>query len=392
MIRNTLVFAALAANAAAGPCKPSRSSTELLSTTIGSTETSYFETSITELASATSSVAATETTDTVSTTTAAESAGEDYYFQILPQLRRLAKRDTKTDTIHYVGPNNPSDCSSATIYHLASGQLLDSEVPFYYTSGQEYQEFGTQGEPPADAVKTTFSIARGALRWANDAFGGAAFCQDQSNGKVYIIFSSAPSNCQRVTLVAYKPEECQPAVSSTVVSESIEASTDVESATTTAPATDAAEAATSSDATGSTDVSIASSDATTTAEATTTLGSESTTTAADVCVQSLTAQNGEPPLASRESDCHDFNRVTVSSYEVTQTVYKRGNVIIIPTNAIVRRADGDAATTILPTGTPAYATYCDGPAAYYAACSELGVTAFTTTIPEPTSTEIIITN
>ncbi|KAM0543273.1 hypothetical protein ACHAPJ_012419 [Fusarium lateritium] len=200
MIRNTLVFAALAANAAAGPCRPGRSSTELLSTTIGSTETSYFETSITEAATATA--ATTETTD----------------------------------------------------------------------------------------------------------------------------------------------------------------------------------------------VSIASSDATTTAEATTTSGSESTTTAVDVCVQSLTAQNGEPPLASREADCHDLNRVTVSSYEVTQTVYKRGNVIIIPTNAIVRRADGDAATTILPTGTPAYATYCDGPAAYYEACSELGVTAFTTTIPEPTSTEIIITN
>lgn len=37
MIRNILVFAALAANVAAGPCKPDRSSTELLSTTIVST-------------------------------------------------------------------------------------------------------------------------------------------------------------------------------------------------------------------------------------------------------------------------------------------------------------------------------------------------------------------
>ncbi|KAG7411032.1 hypothetical protein ACKAV7_010790 [Fusarium commune] len=201
MIRNTLVLAALAANAVAGPCKPGSSSTELLSTKIGSTETSYFETSVTE---ATPSTAVTETTDVVP--------------------------------------------------------------------------------------------------------------------------------------------------------------------------------------------SIASSDATTTVEVTTTSGSESTTTSADVCVQSLTAQNGEPPLADREADCHDFNIVTVSSYEVTQTVYKRGNVIIIPTNAIVRRAEGDAATTILPTGTPAYATYCGGPAAYYEACSELGVTAFTTTIPEPTTTEVIVTN
>ncbi|KAM0283564.1 hypothetical protein ACHAO9_009669 [Fusarium lateritium] len=143
--------------------------------------------------------------------------------------------------------------------------------------------------------------------------------------------------------------------------------------------------------TATTDV-ISSTDVTTTAEVTTTSGSESMTSSADTCVQSLTAQGGEPPLADREADCHDFNIVTVSSYEVTQTVYKRGNIIIIPTNAIVRRADGDAATTILPTGTPAYATYCNGPAAYYEACSELGITAFTTTIPEPTTTEVVITN
>ncbi|RGP62913.1 hypothetical protein FSPOR_8896 [Fusarium sporotrichioides] len=116
-----------------------------------------------------------------------------------------------------------------------------------------------------------------------------------------------------------------------------------------------------------------------------------TTTAADICVQSLIAPNGEPPLQSREADCEDLNRVTVSSYEVTQTVYKRGNVIIIPTAAIKRRAEGDEATTILPTATPDYATYCDSPTAYYDACSSLGITAFTTTIPEPTTTEVIIT-
>ncbi|RGP66597.1 hypothetical protein FLONG3_8793 [Fusarium longipes] len=135
--------------------------------------------------------------------------------------------------------------------------------------------------------------------------------------------------------------------------------------------------------------SIFSSDATTTAEVTPTSGSESTTTSVDVCVQSLTAPNGRPPLTDRLADCQDFNVVTVSSYEVTQTVYKRGNVIIVPTNAIARRAEGDEATTILPTGTPAYATYCNGPAAYYEACSKLGITASTTTIPEPTAIETI---
>ncbi|KAF5643073.1 hypothetical protein F52700_2788 [Fusarium sp. NRRL 52700] len=145
--------------------------------------------------------------------------------------------------------------------------------------------------------------------------------------------------------------------------------------------------------TESTDVvtSVASSDATTTAEATTTLGPESTTTAPpdDSCAESLYDMNGEPEFTDRIADCQDLNVVTVSSYEVTMTVKKRGNVIIIPSNPIVRRAEGEAATTIFPTDVPAYATYCDSPSAYYEACSQFGVTAFTTTIPEPTTIETV---
>jgi hypothetical protein len=72
MLRNTLVLAALAVNAAAGPCRPAASSTDLLSTTIGSTETSY-ETSFTE---ETSSSAVTETTDVVPTTTVSIASSE----------------------------------------------------------------------------------------------------------------------------------------------------------------------------------------------------------------------------------------------------------------------------------------------------------------------------
>ncbi|KAF5716209.1 hypothetical protein FMUND_6469 [Fusarium mundagurra] len=157
--------------------------------------------------------------------------------------------------------------------------------------------------------------------------------------------------------------------------------------------TSATEATSSATVTESTDVasSIASSDATTTAEATTTSGSESTTTAPpdDSCAESLRNAGGGPRFTDRIADCQEFNVVTVSSYQVTMTVKKRGNVIIIPTNPIVRRAEGEAATTIFPTGVPAYATYCDSPSAYYEACSEFGVTAFTTTIPEPTTTETI---
>ncbi|KAF5240340.1 hypothetical protein FANTH_9600 [Fusarium anthophilum] len=177
---------------------------------------------------------------------------------------------------------------------------------------------------------------------------------------------------------------CKPTSSSTEL-----LSTTIGSIESSSVETSVAEATSSAAVTESTDVvtSIASSDATTTS------GSESTTTAPpdDSCAESLYDMNGEPEFTDRIADCQDLNVVTVSSYEVTQTVYKRGNVIIIPTNTIVRRAEGEAATTIFPTDIPAYATYCDSPSAYYEACSQFGVTAFTTTIPEPTTTEVIIT-
>ncbi|CVL05274.1 uncharacterized protein FMAN_10865 [Fusarium mangiferae] len=180
---------------------------------------------------------------------------------------------------------------------------------------------------------------------------------------------------------------CKPTSSSTEL-----LSTTIGSTETSYVETSVTEATSSSEST-SVASSIASSDATTTAETTTTSGSASTTAPPDdSCAQSLALNNGEPQLTDKIADCQDLNVVTVSSYEVTQTVYKRGNVIIIPTNAIARRAEGEAATTIFPSGVPAYATYCDSPSAYYEACSELGVTAFTTTIPEPTTTEVIITN
>ncbi|KAF5558346.1 hypothetical protein FNAPI_5119 [Fusarium napiforme] len=177
---------------------------------------------------------------------------------------------------------------------------------------------------------------------------------------------------------------CKPTGSSTEL-----LSTTIGSTETSHVETSVTEATSSAAVTESTDVntSIASSDATTTAEATTTTAAPD-----DSCAESLYDMNGEPEFTNRIADCQERNVVTVSSYEVTQTVYKRGNVIIIPTNAIVRRAEGEAATTIFPTDIPAYATYCNNPSAYYEACSQFGVTAFTTTIPEPTTTEVIITN
>ena len=50
---------------------------------------------------------------------------------------------------------------------------------------------------------------------------------------------------------------------------------------------------------------------------------------------------------------------------------------------ITKRADDPTDTTIFPTEVPPYATYCDSPSEYYEACSEAGVSAFTTTLSEP---------
>lgn len=69
MIRNILVLAVLAVTAIAGPCKPTSSSTELLSTTIRSTETSYVETSVTASTDVTSSIASSDATTTAEATT-----------------------------------------------------------------------------------------------------------------------------------------------------------------------------------------------------------------------------------------------------------------------------------------------------------------------------------
>jgi hypothetical protein len=76
-------------------------------------------------------------------------------------------------------------------------------VPVYY-EGEAYQELAAQGTPPADAVTTGFSADGGYLSWTNDAFGVARFCQTQSDGKVYIIFTLKPTGCQWVTVTVYK--------------------------------------------------------------------------------------------------------------------------------------------------------------------------------------------
>ncbi|KAG4257776.1 hypothetical protein FPRO04_09993 [Fusarium proliferatum] len=335
MIAKSLVFAVLAAHAAAGPCKPDGVSSNTLSA-------STSETSILDSVTTTTSEQATTTTEAAATTTSASvPAGEAIILQVNPR-RRLSKRDTT-----FVGSNNPTECTFASVFHLDGGKLLENGVPIYY-AGSGYQELAAQGEPPADSVTTTFSITGGRLSWTDSSFGEAGFCQTESNGQVYITFGSEPVGCETVTLTAYKEEQCQ---NGQIVG-----------------------------------VETSSAETTTAAE---------TTASSDACLVGIDGSNGQPPRESRLADCSRLNTVTVSPYPETSTVFKREVAFRIPTafptwrpamNTLAARAEGEpTATTIQPTEVPVYATYCDSPEEYYAACSEAGITAFTTTLPTTTT-------
>ncbi|KAI7763212.1 hypothetical protein LZL87_013024 [Fusarium oxysporum] len=124
--------------------------------------------------------------------------------------------------------------------------------------------------------------------------------------------------------------------------------------------------------------------------------------AVDACVSGITSPDGEPPLDVREEECSDLNVVIVSPATVTVTEVRKRRVVrgiivaehVMPvTRNVAPRDDDDAATTVFPTQTPEYATYCDSADEYYDACSSLGVTRFTTTLSTETetTTDIITT-
>ncbi|KAF5977249.1 hypothetical protein FBULB1_6621 [Fusarium bulbicola] len=344
MIAKKIVFAVLAARAAAGPCKPGGVSSNRLSA-------SASETSILDSVITTTSEQATTTTEAAATTTSASvPAGEAIILQANPQ-RRLSKRDTS-----FVGSNNPTECTFASVFHLDEGKLLENGVPIYY-AGNGFQELAAQGEPPADAVTTTFSISGGRLSWTDSSFGEAGFCQAESDGQVYITFGSEPTGCETVTLMAYNEEQCQ---NGQIIG-----------------------------------VETSSAETTTVAETTASSDAVQPTTSSDACFVGIDGLSGEPPRESRLADCSRLNTVTVSPYPETSTVFKREVAFRIPTafptwrpalNTLAARAEGEpTATTIQPTEVPVYATYCDSPEEYYAACSEAGITAFTTTLPTTTT-------
>ncbi|KAJ4246352.1 hypothetical protein NW762_013703 [Fusarium torreyae] len=108
----------------------------------------------------------------------------------------------------FVGDNNPDVCTFAAVFTLGQDQLFNGNVPLGYDGG-DYQSFQTQ--PLADdAITRSFTNAGGNLQFRNSALpnGQAAFCQDSSDGQVYMTFTSEPPSCIPVVLAVYGVEQC----------------------------------------------------------------------------------------------------------------------------------------------------------------------------------------
>ncbi|KAK2473340.1 hypothetical protein H9L39_15515 [Fusarium oxysporum f. sp. albedinis] len=359
-----------------------------------------------------------QTTAAASTTTGiVEPEGQTVIFIIqLPDDNR--KRSiNKREVGGFVGDGSPDTCTFASSFNLAEGQLFKSGNPIYY-SGEAYKELESQGLPPSDAITKGFASTGTSLSFQNNELpnGEAGFCQT-SDGQVYITFTSAPPGCTSVTLGVYDVSRCQngklvgvddlSSTSSMVTtkessvvseeatslsSEAVELSTSNLELTTLQPDLTSSYK-TLSNTTLDTATEISTTADETTFEATTT--PEPPTTTVDTCVAGITSVGGSPPLQDRIDDCEEFNVITVSPYTVTETILSKRWEYRIPTGwptarptnkQLVRRQDPEA-TTIFPSETPAYATYCDSAEEYYDACSSAGVTAVTTTLPTPTETE-----
>ncbi|EXK36080.1 hypothetical protein FOMG_09269 [Fusarium oxysporum f. sp. melonis 26406] len=120
------------------------------------------------------------------------------------------KRDlSRRATGGFVGNENPGVCTFAAVFTLSDYQLLEGVIPIYY-AGEEFKELSGQGQAPSDGVTKTFLSSGGGLQFTNAKLPGgqAGFCQD-SNGKVYITFSSGPPGCVPVDLSVYEVEQCQ---------------------------------------------------------------------------------------------------------------------------------------------------------------------------------------
>ncbi|KAM4060786.1 hypothetical protein HRG_001683 [Hirsutella rhossiliensis] len=111
----------------------------------------------------------------------------------------------------------------------------------------------------------------------------------------------------------------------------------------------------------------------------------------DNCARQVTGTRpGLTPISSRRADCSNFMKTTV----VPDATHRTTTVTVTATHgeaAHVRR-DGALeyrAATESPTVIPAYAPGCRELRNYSSACSCWGITAVTTTAPQPTKTETV---
>ncbi|KAJ4015518.1 hypothetical protein NW766_005862 [Fusarium irregulare] len=143
-----------------------------------------------------------------------EPVGRRVIFQIVAPDNK--KRDlNKRATNGFVGNENPNICTFATTFNLAEDQLFNAGVPIFY-SGEDFKELSGQGSPSSAAIRTTFGESGQQLVFQNSGLpnGEASFCQN-SNGQIYIVFTTGPSSCVPVNLAVYDDvnyvlvEQCQ---------------------------------------------------------------------------------------------------------------------------------------------------------------------------------------
>ncbi|RKL32875.1 hypothetical protein BFJ72_g10375 [Fusarium proliferatum] len=338
----------------------------------------------------------------------------------------------------FVGDGSLDTCTFASTFNLAQGQLFKNGNPIFY-SGEDFKQLEGQGAPPAEAVTKRFTSTGISLKFQNDELpnGEAGFCQT-SNGQVYTTFTSAPPGCTPVALGVYDVSRYQngklvgvddrsssspttvPQESSilseeaTVLSpEALEPSTSSFSVKTLQPrltSTDGTLSSigdTASTASLEVDNSTSESSAMSMAESSSSELAESTTTLATLKASSEGTTTESVDDTSLETTSNEAT--TEVSTAIVKTTVQATTTPEIPTTTIdacrweyriptgwptarptnrqlVRRQDPEA-TTIFPSETPAYATYCDSAEEYYDACSRADVTAMTTTLTTPTETE-----
>ncbi|KAM5383479.1 hypothetical protein ACJZ2D_002172 [Fusarium nematophilum] len=139
--------------------------------------------------------------------------GQEVIFLVVPSTRS-SKRGLQRRALGGfvgVGTANPRVCTNAQQFRLSEGELLDGNLPIYYSRGDRFKLLRGQGAPPNGAATTTFANIGGVLQFSNSALpnGQAGFCQDEATGQVYVTFTSEPAGCEPVELTVYGVDQCQ---------------------------------------------------------------------------------------------------------------------------------------------------------------------------------------